>query len=220
MIFSFVKLISVTAFAVSMAFSATAQEMPNIVAKKSAMFGSKAQFTSTESVSNYSYSQGYLGSYINAPLQSVQVLHFEQKPEDVWRWIHSGNADWSLQIDKLTWDHSTSETPGKLGMGSVRRCDFVGGMGAAYERVYAVEKNRMFAYDLDSERSTAPFPVKDFFVIWTLEDKGKKGTLVVARIFFHEAQDMGGQAAAGVLQALATDFKNFANTYKGTYVEM
>lgn len=65
-----------------------------------------------------------------------------------------------------------------------------------------------------------PLPIRDFFVVWTLEDKGDEGTLVVTRIFFHEAQDMGGNAAAAVGQALAVDFKNFANVYGGTYVEM
>ena len=220
MIRTFTKTLAVAAVAASLAFAATAQQLPNIVPEQSAMFGSEAKFTSTEAITNYAYEPGYVGGFINSPLQGVQVLHFDEPPEVVWDWVHSGNANWSLQIEELSWDHSASETPGQLGMGSVRRCDFVGGAGTAYERVYAVEENRMIAYDLDPERSTAPLPIRDFFVVWTLEDKGDEGTLVVTRIFFHEAQDMGGNAAAAVGQALAVDFKNFANVYGGTYVDM
>lgn len=199
---------------------AMAQQMPTIEAERTAAFGSAPEFMMEGAVTEYDYGSGYLGAYIDAPLQSVQVLHFPSTPEEVWPWVHSGNADWSVQIETLEWDHSASETPGALGMGSVRRCDFVGGAGTAYERVFAVEENRMFAYDLDMERSTVPLPIKDFFVIWTLEDKGADGTLVVARIYYDEAQDMGGQAAAAVEGALANDFRNFANVHGGTYVEM
>lgn len=208
------------ALASSFVFAATAQQLPNIVPEKTAAYGSEERFTSSELFTNYFYEPGYVGSFIEAPLQGLQILHFDESPEEVWEWVHSGNANWSLQIEELSWDHSASETPGELGMGSVRRCDFVGGAGIAYERVFAVEENRMIAYDLDAERSTAPLPIKDFFVVWTLEDKGDEGTLVVSRIFFHEAQDMGGNAAAAVGQALTFDFKNFANTYGGTYVEI
>lgn len=206
--------------AVALAMSVAAQEMPEVLPKKTAMFGSEARFSSDDPVTRYSYASGYLGGFVDAPLQSIQVLHFEKPRDTVWDWVHSGNADWSLQIEELSWDHAGSETPGKLGMGSVRRCDFVAGAGTAYERVYAVEHSRMIAYDLDPERSTAPLPIKDFFVIWTLEDKAGGGTLVMARIFFHEAQDMSGRAAMAVGQALETDFKNFANVYGGTYMEM
>ncbi len=220
MIHTFTNIITVAAVTVTMSMVASAQQLPNIAPEQTAMFGSEPRFTSTEAVTKYTYEPGYVGSFINAPLQGVQVLHFDEPPEVVWDWVHSGNANWSLQIEELSWDHSASETPGELGMGSVRRCDFVGGGGTAYERVYAVEENRMIAYDLDPERSTAPLPIRDFFVVWTLEDKGDEGTLVVTRIFFHEAQDMGGNAAAAVGQALAVDFKNFANVYGGTYVDM
>ena len=220
MIRTFTKSLAIAAVAATMAIAASAQQLPNIVPEQTAMFGSEAKFTSTEAMTNYAYEPGYVGGFINAPLQGVQVLHFDESPEEVWEWVHSGNANWSLQIEELVWDHSASETPGQLGMGSVRRCEFVGGAGTAYERVYAVEENRMIAYDLDPERSTVPLPIRDFFVVWTLEDQGDDGTLVVSRIFFHEAQDMDGNAAAAVGQALAVDFKNFAKVYGGTYVEM
>ena len=203
-----------------MASAAVAQEMPMVEAERTAAFGSAPEFTMSDAVTEYDYGPGYLGGYVDAPLQSVQLLHFDAAPEEVWPWVHSGNADWSVQIETLVWDHSTSETPDELGKGSVRRCDFVGGAGTAYERVFAVEENRLFAYDLDMARSTVPLPIKDFFVIWTLEDKGEDGTLVVSRIYYDEAQDMGGQAAAAVEAALANDFRNFANIHGGTYVEM
>ena len=218
MIRTLTKTLAIAAVAGTMAIAASAQQMPNIVADQTAMFGSEARFTSADVITNYAYEPGYVGGFINAPLQGVQVLHFDESPEEVWQWVHRGNANWSLQIEELVWDHSASETPGQLGMGSVRRCEFVGGAGTAYERVYAVEENRMIAYDLDPERSTVPLPIRDFFVVWTLEDKGDEGTLVVSRIFFHEAQDMGGNAAAAVSEALAVDFRNFANVYGGTYV--
>lgn len=209
------------AFALALTAAPTiAQEMPKIEAERVAAFGSAPEFTSADAVTNYTYDSGYLGEYVNAPLQSVQVMHFPQAPSEVFEWVHSGNAEWSLQIETLEWDHSASETPGKLGMGSVRTCEFMGGAGTAYERVYAVEENRMIAYDLDPERSTVPLPIKDFFVIWTLEDKGADGTLVVTRIYFNEAQDMGGNAAAAVGEALAVDFRNFVNIKGGTYVTM
>lgn len=200
--------------------TATAQQMPDIQAERTAAFGSEAKFTSADAITNYTYAPGYVGEYVNAPLQSVQVLHFPQSPEEVFDWVHSGNADWSLQIETLTWDHSASETPGQLGKGSVRQCDFMGGAGTAFERILAFEDNRMIAYDLDPDRSTVPLPVKDFFVIWTLEDKGADGTLAVSRIYFNEAQDMGGNAAMAVSQALAVDFRNFANVHGGTYITM
>lgn len=191
-----------------------------IEAQRTARYGSHSKFTSTDAVTRYTYNEAYLGSYINAPLQSVEVLHFNQSPDEVFEWVTSGNDEWTLSVETLTWDHSASQTPGTLGIGSVRRCDFRGGSGTAYEQVYAVEENRLFAYGLDAERSTVPLPIKDFFVIWTVEDKGPDGTLVVARMYYHEAQEAGGQAATGVAQALAVDFKNFANTYGGTYVKM
>ena len=197
-----------------------AQEMPMIDAERTAAFGSAPAFTMAGAVTDYDSAAGYLGGHIDAPLQTVQMLHFDATAEEVWPWVHSGNADWSMQIETLVWDHTASETPGELGAGSVRRCDFVGGAGTAYERVYAVEENRLFAYDLDMERSSVPLPITDFFVIWTLEDKGEDGTLVVSRIYYDEAQDMGGEAAAAVEAALANDFRNFANIHGGTYVEM
>ncbi|MEM7730108.1 MAG: hypothetical protein AAF311_12675 [Pseudomonadota bacterium] len=206
--------------ALALSTAAAAQDMPNVEAERTAMFGESAAVTSDFSVTDYTFDSGYLGAFIDAPLQSVQVLLLPMTPEEAFPLVHSGNANWSLQIEELTWDHSASETPGELGMGSIRRCDFVGGAGSAYERVFAVEENRMFAYDLDMERSTVPLPIKDFFVIWTLEDKGADGTLVTSRIYFDEAQDMGGNAAAAVGEALAVDFRNFANIHGGTYVEM
>ncbi len=208
------------AVALALTTAASAQQMPDIKAERTAMYGESAAVTSGDPVTNYTYDSGYLGAYIDAPLQSIQTLLLPMTPEEAFPLVHSGNADWSLQIETLTWDHSASETPGELGMGSVRRCDFVGGAGTAYERVFAVEENRMFAYDLDMERSTVPLPIKDFFVIWTLEDKGADGTLIIARIYFDEAQEMGGNAAAAVGKALAVDFRNFANIHGGTYVDM
>lgn len=216
--FRMTLLLAVTAAA--LLAPASAQQMPKIEAERTATFGSAPEFTMEDAVTRYSYDSGYLGGHVDAPLQSVQVLHFPKSPEEVFPLVHSGNANWSLQIEKLTWDHSASTTPGELGVGSVRRCDFVGGAGIAYERMIAVEPNRMIAYDLDAERSTAPLPIKDFFVIWTLEDKGADGTLVIARIHYDEAQAAGGQAARAVAGALAIDFRNFANVYGGTYVQM
>ncbi len=208
------------ALALTVATAANAQQMPNIEAERTTTYGTMPSVTSTDELTEYTYDSGYLGAYIDAPLQSVQTLLLPMTPEEAFPLVHSGNADWSLQIEELTWDHSASETPGELGMGSVRRCDFVGGAGTAYERIFAVEQNRMIAYDLDMERSTVPLPIKDFFVIWTLEDKGADGTLITARIYFDEAQDMGGNAAAAMGEALAVDFRNFANIHGGTYVEM
>ena len=198
----------------------TAQQMPDIKAERTAVYAESAAVTSNDAVTNYTYDSGYLGAYIDAPLQSIQTLLLPMSPAEAFPLVHSGNADWSLQIETLSWDHSKSETPGSLGMGSVRRCDFVGGAGTAYERMFAVEENRMIAYDLDMERSTVPLPIKDFFVIWTLEDKGADGTLVTTRIYYDEAQEMGGNAATAVANALAVDFRNFANIHGGTYVEM
>lgn len=211
---------SVAEFRVQQEPQAKQQQIPQIEAQRTAIYGSHSKFTSTDTITRYTYDDTYLGSYINAPLQSVQVLHFNQSPNEVFEWVTSGNDEWTLSVETLTWDHTASETPGELGVGSVRRCDFYGGVGTAYERVYAIEENRLLAYDLDTERSNAPLPVKDFFVIWTVEDKGPDGTLVVARMYYHEAQEARGQAATGVAQALAVDFKNFANTYGGTYVKM
>jgi hypothetical protein len=208
------------AIALTISTALSAQQMPNIEAERTAMYGEFAAVTSADALTDYTYESGYLGAYIDAPLQSVQTLLLPMTPEEAFPLVHSGNADWSLQIETLTWDHSASETPGELGMGSVRRCDFVGGAGTAYERIFAVEENRMIAYDLDMERSTVPLPIKDFFVIWTLEDKGADGTLITTRIYFDEAQDMSGNAAAAVGEALAVDFRNFANIHGGTYVEM
>lgn len=207
-------------FTLALLTVATAQHMPNIEANRTAAYGQSAAVTSSEPLTTYTYDGGYLGAHIDAPLQTVQVLLLPMTPQEAFPLVHSGNADWSLQIEQLTWDHSASEMPGQLGMGSVRRCDFVGGAGTAFERMVAVEENRMIAYDLDMERSTVPLPIKDFFVIWTLEDKGADGTLVVTRIYYDEAQDMGGNAAAAVAEALAVDFRNFANIHGGTYVEM
>lgn len=198
----------------------SAQEMSKIEAENTATFGSAPQFTTADALTNYGYDTGYIGAHVNAPLQTVQMLHFNAPVEDVWQWVISGNDEWAMAIEALTWDHSGSSTPGKLGVGSERRCDFVGGQGTAYERVFAVEENRLFAYDLDAERSTVPLPIRDFFVIWTLEQQEAGGVLVTSRIYYHEAQDMGGNAAVAVVGALTNDFKNFANLYGGTYITM
>ncbi|MEM1053377.1 MAG: SRPBCC family protein [Pseudomonadota bacterium] len=211
---------AVSASLAALSISAQAQQMPTVEAERTAAFGSAPEFTMTDPVTRYSYDSGYLGSYVDAPLQSVQAILVPMTPAEAFPLIHSGNAQWSLQIEELTWDHSNSKTPGSLGVGSVRRCDFVGGAGIAYERILAFEADRMIAYDLDVEKSTVPLPIKDFFVVWTLEDKGADGTLVIARIHYDEAQDTGGQAAMAVAGALAVDFRNFANLYGGTYVEM
>ena len=56
-------------------------------------------------------------------------------------------------------------------------------------------------------------------MIWSLEEQAD-GVLVTARIFYHEAQDMGGQAATGVADALSNEFRNFANVFNGTYINM
>jgi len=197
----------------------SAQQMPNIEAEQTAMFGSAPAFTSADPLTSYAFDTGYIGGLVNAPLQSVEMLHFNAPVEDVWEWVTSGNDEWTLVIETLTWDHSASATPDELGVGSVRRCDFKGGQGFAYERVLAVEENRLFAYDLDFERSNVPLPIRDFVVIWSLEEQSE-GVLVTARIFYHEAQDMGGQAAKGVADALSNDFRNFANVFSGTYITM
>ncbi|ABD54471.1 SRPBCC family protein [Jannaschia sp. CCS1] len=208
------------ALALAVSTMAQAQQLPDIQAERTAMFGETPAVTSADPITDYTFDSGYLGAHIHAPLQSIQTLLLPMSPAEAFPLVHSGNADWSLQIEELTWDHSASETSGELGVGSVRRCDFVGGAGTAYERVFSVEENRLFAYDLDMERSTVPLPIEDFFVIWTLEDKGADGTLVTTRIYYDEAQDMGGNAAEAVAAALAVDFRNFANIHGGTYVEM
>lgn len=194
------------------------EQKQNVEAIRSAKYGSQQKFLSRESLDSYTFNDQYLGKHVVAPLQLVQTLQFDQSPDEVFDWVTSGNARWSRSIERLTWDHGSSQVPGTLNVGSVRRCDFVGGAGTAYERVLAFEENRLFAYDLDPQRSTAPLPIKDFFVIWTLEDKGADGTLVVARMYYHEAQDANGKIAAGVAQSLISDFQNFANVYRGVYV--
>jgi hypothetical protein len=73
-----------------------AQQPPQIKAKKTAEYGSKPKFMSPDPVNKYTYDQKYLGSYIKAPLQSMQVLHFNQSPDEVFQWVTSGNAQWRL----------------------------------------------------------------------------------------------------------------------------
>ena len=208
---------TLTALSPALAF----QQPPTVEAERTATYGSRDRYTSEIEMTDLSFGgERYLGAFINAPLQAVEAIYVARKPEDIFPKVTGGNAEWSLQIEKVTWDHSNSDQDGELGMGSVRRCDFVGGAGAAYERVYHVEENRLFAYDLDSERSSVPLPIRDFFVVWTVEPKGRNGSLVVARMYYHEAQDMGGNAAKAIAGALKTDFKNFANIYDGTYLSM
>ncbi|MDD7908340.1 SRPBCC family protein [Pseudovibrio exalbescens] len=214
------ELILALAISAGAVLSAQAQQMPTVEAERMATFGALAEFTSSDAVTHYMYDTGYVGGFVNAPLQTVQMLHFEAPVDDVWEWVVSGNDEWAMAIETLTWDHSGSALPGELGVGSERVCEFVGGQGTAYERVFAVEENRLFAYDLDAERSTVPLPIRDFFVIWTLEEQDAGGVLVTSRIYYHEAQDMGGNAAAAVVGALTNDFKNFANIYGGTYITM
>lgn len=75
MIRTLTKSLAAAAVAAALAVAVSALQLPNIVPEQSAMFGSAAKFTSSEAITNYTYEPGYVGSFINSPLQGVQVLH-------------------------------------------------------------------------------------------------------------------------------------------------
>ena len=94
-------------------WTAMAQQLPVIEAERTATFGSAPAFTSADSLTLYMYDTGYVGGIVNAPLQSVEMLHFDAPVEEVWEWVTSGNDEWTLTIETLTWDHSASCRAGR-----------------------------------------------------------------------------------------------------------
>ncbi len=159
---------------------------------------------------------GYnIDNYTNAPLQIVKMVHLNVPTQQAFDLVATGIHRWFDGIPELVWDHSKSST-GDFGPGSSRTCEFEG--DTLVERIPIWENGKIYAYQIDTENSTASFPMSDHIGIFIIEEDGAGGSVVTWRQYFNRNIHLMSPVLAWMLDTkfMTPALENLANIAQGS----
>ncbi|MGL1937115.1 MAG: SRPBCC family protein [Fibrobacterales bacterium] len=123
-----------------------------------------------------------VNNYTNAPLQIVKMVHLKVSTDQAFDLVAKGIPKWFDGIPEIIWNHTQSSS-GTFGPGSSRMCEFNG--DTLIENILVWEDNKIYAYSVDMEKSTASLPMSDHIGFFIVEDDGVGGSVVTWRQYFN-----------------------------------
>lgn len=153
-----------------------------------------------------------------APLQIVMMARLNLPPAQTFDLVSRQLPKWISQVPHVAWDHSHSAAAGQCGPGSVRQCAF--GKDQIFEDIKYWQEGRVYAYSVDPDRSTAPFPIKHHLGVFIVESDGNGGSLVTWRQYFNRKFSlMAPMAGFGMRRIMKPGLEKLVAQHGGELVD-
>ena len=120
-------------------------------------------------------------------------------------------------IEAVRFDHSQSDSPGEMGVGSRRICVFTDGRELV-EPLLVYDPPRAYAYTVDADASTMALPVREIVLFYEFQEDGD-GTVVTVHAFYDPKIPGTGPVIEPVLTGtLRRTFQTATEVFGGEYI--
>ncbi|MEW7292412.1 hypothetical protein [Aquimarina sp. 2304DJ70-9] len=127
-------------------------------------------------------SSNTVGIHSEEEIRTSNLTIYNTKPKNIFNALVFDGA-LSPGFETRIWDHSKSDKRGEFGVGSVMTCTFKQPV-VLVQRIVAVNYPNFIIIEVDTEKTTVPFPVKNFEVVhFFKKDSGGK-TLHIMNSYF------------------------------------
>ncbi|MGL1904002.1 MAG: hypothetical protein OCC49_17825 [Fibrobacterales bacterium] len=159
-----------------------------------------------------------VNNYTNAPLQIVKMVHLKVPTAKAFDLVAKDIPQWFDGISDLVWDHSKSPS-GEFGAGSTRMCKI--DEDTVYENIRVWEDGKIYAYQIDMERSTSGFPMSEHVGFFIVEDDGMGGSIVTWRQYFNRNVHVMSPVLAWMLdnKFMTPALEKLSSLYGGQLIE-
>ncbi|MEM9360880.1 MAG: SRPBCC family protein [Pseudomonadota bacterium] len=152
-----------------------------------------------------------------ATYRRIVDVRFESAPSEVIPNLLTRVDLFDPTISEVRFDHSQSETPGEMGVGSRRICIFTDGRELV-EPLLVYDPPRAYAYTVDAQASTMALPVREILLFYAFQDDGD-GTLVTIHAFYDPSIPVTGPVIEPVLTGtLRRTCQTAAQVFGGAYI--
>lgn len=145
-------------------------------------------------------------------------VRFDQPPAEVLPLLLTRVDLYDPGIVEVRFDHSQSEVPGQLGVGSRRICVFADGRELV-EPLVVYDPPYAYGYTVDADASTMNLPVSDIVLLYAFEANEAGGTDLIVQAYFDPRIPGTGPVIEPVLTGtLRRTFQTATETFGGAYL--
>lgn len=118
-----------------------------------------------------------------ATFRRILEMRFDASPSEVLPQLLRQVDLYDSTVVEVRFDHSLSETPGKINVGSRRICVFADGRELV-EPLVVYDPPHAYGYTVDAEVSTLPLPVREIVLLYNFTEAQDGGTALTVRAFY------------------------------------
>lgn len=157
-------------------------------------------------------------THTQATLRRIIEMRFDAPPSEVLPQLLTRVDLYDPTVVEVRFDHSLSETPGEMDVGSRRICVFDDGRELV-EPLLVYEPPYAYGYTVDSEVSTMSLPVREIFLLYDFTETQDGDTKLIVRAFYDpQVPDMGAIIEPVLTGTLRRTFQTATDVFGGTYL--
>ena len=118
-----------------------------------------------------------------ATLRRIIKMRFDASPSEILPQLLTRVDLYDSTVVEVHFDHSLSETPGQINIGSRRICVFADGRELV-EPLVVYDPPHAYGYTVDAEVSTLPLPVRTIVLLYDFTEVQDGGTALTVRAFY------------------------------------
>lgn len=156
--------------------------------------------------------------HTDATLRRVIEVRFDDPAHEVLPKLLTRVDLYDPAIIEVRFDHSASETPGQMGVGSHRICVFDDGR-LLVEPLAVYDPPHAYGYTVDTAASTLSLPVSEIALLYDFRTTADSGTALTVRAFYDPRVPGTGPIIEPVLTGtLRRTFTTAAELFGGAYL--
>ncbi|NQY80785.1 MAG: hypothetical protein HRT47_10780 [Candidatus Caenarcaniphilales bacterium] len=189
--------------------------------------------TLTVDASSYKYTSNFnneaqiigdynLDDYNSAKLRVVQQAWINLPPEEALVLVSNELPKWIDVIEDVKWDNSKAHVQNQISKSSERTCRIGNKIAVEDIRIWDDQDDdlKLYAYSLNEEKSTTPFPIKNYFGVLIIERKADNTSLITQRAYFDKKFHIMAPFISTMMKfkIFKPAFKKLAEDYNGKYI--